>query len=113
MATTEHAKSTDAMDAVNVRFHEVSDSTYGLTVAFRDGKRCGVYLPKNGTNTEIAKRLRGIADAIDVSSVIEEPKAPDFNRIEALVPGRRPVFAKSNDEFGIITISATNKDSKP
>lgn len=107
MATTEHGKSTDPMDAVDVRLTEVNYGVaYGLVISFRDGKRFGVFLPKDATQEEIVRRLRVFADSIDVGSVIEEPKAPTANRIESLVPGPGPVFIAGNNEFGVITIRA-------
>ncbi len=66
MATTEHGKSTDPMDAVDVRLSEVNyGAAYGLAISFRDGKRYGVFLPKYATQEEIVRRMRMFADSID------------------------------------------------
>ncbi len=66
MATTEHVKSTDPMDAVDVRLTEVNYGVaYGLAISFRDGKRFGVFLPKDATQEEIVRRMRMFADSID------------------------------------------------
>ena len=53
--------------AVNIGLRDWVDygTTYGLDICFSDGKRYGVFLPKDGDKAAIARRLRLLANEID------------------------------------------------